>query len=168
MNIYNFSMNANLHETICHHSYFRCIHELLRVPASYNYDQKHVYGSEDRAADVLHQLEMPSSLSGYQYLHEGLRLMLRDPLHHRNLSRELYPAIARLFDTNIQRVEKNIRCAIDATWRRGNQKLIAQLFPATSQEDGKPSNADFIFTLCEYIAGRPQEFTGRSSSISPR
>lgn len=43
-------------------------------------------------------------------------------------------------------VQRNIQDALDDAWENGNRKMLQELFP-----DGKPSPAQFVFTLAKYV-----------------
>ena len=47
---------------------------------------------------------------------------------------------------------KNIRCAIERTWLRGNASLISEIFGySVNPDQGRPSNAEFLWAVCDYL-----------------
>ena len=68
------------------------------------------------------------------------------------ITKVLYPDIAKKFGTTAPRVERAIRHAIEVAWGRGNQDLIENLFGYTvSSDKGKPTNSEFIALLADKI-----------------
>ena len=80
-------------------------------------------------------------------------IMLAEQPHLlKNLDRGLYPIVAEKFNSTKERVEKNIRCAIERAWLRGNPTLISEIFGYSINPDqGRPSNAEFLYTVCNYL-----------------
>ena len=90
-------------------------------------------------------------LEGYKLLCAGIPLYARDP--RQKLSKELYPAIAKLCGCSDGRaVEKTVRNAIEAAWKVRDKAAWARCFPA-ALEDGAscPSNKVFIARMAEFI-----------------
>lgn len=141
-----FSMNTICDSVVLHHRLFYCVNELFRVPGNNRKPQL------SRPAQLLHELGMPSSLSGYRFLEFAITTIAEQPHLLRNLDRGLYPRIAKKFDSTNGRVEKNIRCAIERTWLRGNSALIHEIFGySVNPQQGRPSNAEFLCAVIDYL-----------------
>lgn len=68
------------------------------------------------------------------------------------VTKELYPAIARMNKTTPSRVERAIRHAIEVAWNRGRLETINSLFGYTVQTDkGKPTNSECIAIIADKI-----------------
>lgn len=94
-----------------------------------------------RAAAVralLKQLGIPARLSGSAYLVEAVAQVQVDALLMKNLTRGLYPALARRMDTTATRVERALRSAISVGYERGALQ---------ERMRHKPTNKEFI----EYV-----------------
>ena len=95
----------------------------------------------------LHRLGIPTDLDGYQMLTVGLPLYLKDPCQ--TLGKELYPAIACAMDRgNSQTVERSIRQAIRAAWKRRDERIWQQYFPPGFNGSIRcPNNKKFLTAL---------------------
>ena len=97
---------------------------------------------------LLHGLGVPSHIKGYQYIREGVILMYEKPDIVGAITKELYPEIAKKFDTTVSRVERAIRHAIEVSWNRGDIDLMEEIFGHSVDYDrAKPTNSEFIVTL---------------------
>ena len=66
------------------------------------------------------------------------------------ITKQLYPAIAKKFDTTPSRVERAIRHAIEVAWSRGKMDTIEKLFSySISMGKGKPTNSEFIALIAD-------------------
>jgi len=99
----------------------------------------------------LHILNFLTHLDGYRQLRSGIPIFAADPTLR--LSKELYPEIARQLDIpDARSVERSIRKAIEAAWRRRNPIIWAKYFPP--EPDGStpcPTNKAFISRLAEML-----------------
>ena len=101
---------------------------------------------------TLHELGVPSHIKGYQYIREGITLLFKNPDYIGGITKELYPTIAKTFDSTASRVERAIRHAIDISWNRANWDLMVDLFGYTVDIDGaKPTNSEFIVTIADKL-----------------
>ena len=62
---------------------------------------------------TLHELGVPSHIKGYQYIREGVTLVYENPEMVGGITKELYPEIAKKYETTVSRVERAIRHAIE-------------------------------------------------------
>lgn len=105
---------------------------------------------ENQAAQIMIAMGFKTKWDGYLYLKEAIALAFsrKNP----SVTKELYPAIAAVYDTKPDLVERSIRSAIVAAWRHRDERIWQQYFPPGP--DGhipRPTNADFIAQLVEYI-----------------
>ena len=69
-----------------------------------------------------------------------------------SITKLLYPAIAKTFDSTASRVERAIRHAIDISWTRANWDYMVELFGYTIDIEGaKPTNSEFIVTIADKL-----------------
>ncbi len=102
--------------------------------------------------DIIHQIGIPAHIKGYHYLREAILLSLshRDMLE--SVTKSLYPAVARKFDSTPSRVERAIRHAIETAWDRGDLETIQSLFGYTvNGGKGKPTNSEFIALITDNL-----------------
>ena len=101
---------------------------------------------------MLHELGMPSHIKGYQYIREGISMIYNDPSLIGGITKELYPEIAKKYDTTNSRVERAIRHAIEVSWNRGNWDYMEELFGHSVDIDkAKPTNSEFIVTVADKL-----------------
>lgn len=99
---------------------------------------------------ILHELGVPAHLKGYQYLREAICLTVEETEMLGGITKVLYPAVAKKFETTSSRVERAIRHAIEVAWTRGNIEMIETLFGYTvDRERSKPTNSEFIALVAD-------------------
>ena len=99
---------------------------------------------------TLHELGVPSHIKGYQYIREGITLVYKRPDIVGGITKELYPEIAKKFNSTVSRVERAIRHAIEVSWNRGNWDLMEEIFGHSVDIDkAKPTNSEFIVTIAD-------------------
>jgi hypothetical protein len=105
-----------------------------------------------RITDVLHTLGVPAHIKGYKYLREAIILAVNDEGIIEAITKALYPAVAKTFDTTPSRVERAIRHAIEVAWDRGDIDVLQSYFGYTvSGLKGKPTNSEFIALISDNI-----------------
>lgn len=102
--------------------------------------------------NILHELGVPSHIKGYQYIREGISIIYQRPDVIGGITKELYPELAKKFDTTTSRVERAIRHAIEVSWNRGNWDLMEEIFGHSVDIDkAKPTNSEFIVTIADKL-----------------
>lgn len=101
---------------------------------------------------ILHELGIPSHIKGYQYIREGISILYERPEVIGGITKELYPDIAKKFNTTVSRVERAIRHAIEVSWNRGDWDLMEEIFGHSVDIDkAKPTNSEFIVTVADKL-----------------
>ncbi|MDD3187628.1 MAG: sporulation transcription factor Spo0A [Bacilli bacterium] len=101
---------------------------------------------------LLHKLGIPSHIKGYAYLRKAISIVYDDPHEIKNITKKIYPLIARHYNTTPSRVESDIRHAIVISFDRGNWCLIDKIFGNSIDiNKAKPTNAMFIATIADKI-----------------
>lgn len=98
---------------------------------------------------VLYKLGVRPNLGGYRYLTYGIQLVEEKPERLQYVTKELYPEIARQYNTNWMSVERAIRTAITSCWKRGNRELLDEMVGYRLED--KPTASEFIAIVAEYI-----------------
>jgi len=66
------------------------------------------------------------------------------------VTKELYPGIAKKYETAATRVERGIRHAIELAWERRQTDTLKQIFGYSMNiENQKPTNSEFIAILAD-------------------
>jgi len=99
---------------------------------------------------VMHQIGIPAHVKGYQYIREAILMVVEDVSLLGAVTKELYPGIAKRYDTASTRVERGIRHAIELAWERGQTDVLKQIFGYSMNiERQKPTNSEFIALLSD-------------------
>ena len=107
---------------------------------------------EKSITKILHELGVPSHIKGYQYIRDGIIMIYDCPGIVGGITKELYPDIAKKYDTTVSRVERAIRHAIEVSWNRGNWDLMEEIFGHSVDIDkAKPTNSEFIVTVADKL-----------------
>lgn len=69
--------------------------------------------------NLIHEVGVPAHIKGYQYLREAIMMVVNDIEVINQITKQLYPDIAKKFHTTPSRVERAIRHAIEVAWSRG-------------------------------------------------
>lgn len=104
------------------------------------------------ATEFIHEIGIPAHIKGYRYVREAIMIAVNDAEVIDAITKELYPQVAKKFDTTPSRVERAIRHAIEVAWDRGDIEVIQKYFGYTiSLTKGKPTNSEFIALVAEHI-----------------
>lgn len=107
---------------------------------------------ETEITGIIHEIGVPAHIKGYMYLREAISMVVNDIELLSAVTKELYPNIAKKFNTTASRVERAIRHAIEVAWSRGQVDTINKLFGYTIHNDkGKPTNSEFIAMVADKL-----------------
>ena len=107
---------------------------------------------ERYVSEFMLELGVPAHLRGYYYLREAIVLTAMDMELVGSVTKLLYPNIAKNNHTNIQRVERAIRNAIEVSWERGNPAVFEDLFGYSAASGAvRPTNSEYIARIADRI-----------------
>lgn len=107
---------------------------------------------ETEITNIIHEIGVPAHIKGYMYLREAITMVVNDMELLSAVTKELYPSIAKKYNTTASRVERAIRHAIEVAWGRGQIEAINKLFGYTVHNDkGKPTNSEFIAIIADKL-----------------
>ncbi len=107
---------------------------------------------EYQITKIFHQIGIPAHIKGYQYLRTAIMYSVRDAEMIGNITKTLYPTIAKVYKTTTSRVERAIRHAIEVAWDRGDVDTLNSYFGYTVQSSrGKPTNSEFIAMIADSL-----------------
>jgi len=107
---------------------------------------------EVEVTNIMHEIGVPAHIKGYQYLRDAIIMVVKDLDIINSITKQLYPSIARTYNTTPSRVERAIRHAIEVAWSRGQVETIDALFGYTvSHGKGKPTNSEFIAMVADKL-----------------
>ncbi len=129
------------------------IESLIKLRGRTDSDDRATGASADMEAQVtkiIHQIGVPAHIKGYQYLRCAILMTIEDNEAINSVTKILYPAVAKKYQTTTSRVERAIRHAIEVAWDRGDVDTLNSYFGYTIQNSrGKPTNSEFIAMIAD-------------------
>ncbi len=107
---------------------------------------------EVKITQILHQIGVPAHIKGYHYLRNSIMMAIENPEIINSVTKQLYPSVAKNFETTPSRVERAIRHAIEVAWDRGDMDVLNSYFGYTIHTSrGKPTNSEFIAMISDKL-----------------
>lgn len=120
-----------------------------------NYNSRRFYdafGIEVKVTEILHEIGVPAHIKGYNYLRDSIIMSIENPDIINAVTKQLYPGVAKKYETTSSRVERAIRHAIEVAWDRGDVDVLNSYFGYTIHNDrGKPTNSEFIAMIADKL-----------------
>ena len=109
-------------------------------------------GMEVKVTEILHQIGVPAHIKGYHYLRDSIIMSIEHPEIINAVTKQLYPSVAKKYETTSSRVERAIRHAIEVAWDRGDVDILNSYFGYTIHiSRGKPTNSEFIAMIADNL-----------------
>ena len=107
---------------------------------------------DERITSIFLSIGIPAHTKGYQFLKEAIKLVIKKPEIINSITKQLYPSIARNFETSPSKVERAIRHAIEVAWNRGRIENLNTIFGYNIYtKNDKPTNGDFIALIADRL-----------------
>ena len=107
-------------------------------------------------SNILMALDVPVKRKGYQYLESAIELFEKDP--QQSMTKVLYPAVAKMYGTSRESVERAIRSAIQGAWDDRDEKVWRLYFqPCRNGMVPRPTNKAFIAALAELLGRQERQ-----------
>ena len=132
------------------------IAELIICKEEIVFNDNEVYSIDHQlevtVTDILHQIGVPAHIKGYHYLRDSIIMSVKHPEIINAVTKELYPSVAKKYETTSSRVERAIRHAIEVAWDRGDVDILNSYFGYTIHNSrGKPTNSEFIAMISDRL-----------------
>lgn len=126
------------------------LHNKGKIKASsFRFDN---YGIELKVTEILHDIGVPAHIKGYNYLRDSIIMSIEHPDIINAVTKQLYPGVAKKYETTSSRVERAIRHAIEVAWDRGDVDVLNSYFGYTIHNSrGKPTNSEFIAMIADKL-----------------
>ena len=96
------------------------------------------------------KLGITTHLNGYPLIRAGLLMTIKDPEVVCQVTKLLYPDLAKLFKTTSAKVERAIRNAIEVSWDRGDCDYMEEIFGYSSANGlDRPTNSEFFANVAD-------------------
>ena len=106
-------------------------------------------------ANLLLVMGFSTNCKGYNYLREAIPAYAKDP--GQAMTKELYPAVAKLYGASALQVERAMRTAIEKAWKRRDDQIWKLYFaPLPDGFIPKPCNSEFISRLADMLIRQRQ------------
>ena len=107
---------------------------------------------DEKISTMFITMGIPAHIKGYTYLREAVKMVMSNPDVINRITKELYPGIAKIYQTSASKVERAIRHAIEVAWTRGKIENINDIFGYNvySRND-KPTNGEFIALIADKL-----------------
>ena len=107
---------------------------------------------DERITSIFLSIGIPAHIKGYQFLKEAIKLVIKKPEIINSITKQLYPSIARNFETSPSKVERSIRHAIEVAWNRGRIENLNTIFGYNIYtKNDKPTNGEFIALIADRL-----------------
>ena len=107
---------------------------------------------EERVTILLHSIGIPAHIKGYVYIRCAVIEAFYNPNYIGQITKVLYPEIAKRYSSTPSRVERAIRHAIEIAWNRGSIDIINKIFGYTiNAYKAKPTNSEFIAMITDKL-----------------
>jgi len=116
-------------------------------------DEKEIL--KKRIRKELYNIGFTTNYIGTEYLTTALLIIFKYPDASLQVTKTLYPEIAKQYNTNSTNVEKSIRIAIEQTWNNANLMALIKHYPyEVINKNGRPSNKEFIRNMKLKLFGK--------------
>lgn len=123
-----------------------------QITANTNASKIDSFGIELKVTEILHQIGVPAHIKGYHYLRDSIIMSVENPDIINAVTKQLYPSVAKKYNTTSSRVERAIRHAIEVAWDRGDVDILNSYFGYTIHNSrGKPTNSEFIAMISDKL-----------------
>jgi two-component system response regulator (stage 0 sporulation protein A) len=103
-------------------------------------------------SNIFHEVGLPAHIKGYYYLREAIMMAVKNIDIINSITKQLYPSVAKKYNSTSSRVERAIRHAIEVAWGRGDIDILNSYFGYTININrGKPTNSEFIAMIADKL-----------------
>lgn len=99
---------------------------------------------------LLRDFEIDRSYQGFYYCVYSMDLTLKRPESLSRITKELYPEIAKKYNTSCGCVERDIRTVAEIIWKKGGKSYFHNLTGMVIPDE-RPSNAKFLVLLANCV-----------------
>lgn len=104
-----------------------------------------------RTSNILLKMGASPALLGYQYIKTGVSIIIENKCDWRQVTKVLYPEIAKAHGTTPSKAERAIRHCVGKMYLCGNLDYLTKVIPSYNALKRKATNSEFLDTLAEYL-----------------
>lgn len=109
----------------------------------------------EKIAIILKKVGVSPSNLGWKYLTEAIKMVIDDADVIDGITRRLYPAIAKKYNSNSRAVERAIRHFVRKAFKNMPSETRFFIFGNTVSSTRFATNSEFITTLAEIVTSEP-------------
>lgn len=98
---------------------------------------------------LLNAMSVSRKYIGRDYVISAVKLALEDKSVLHQMTKNLYPQLAKIHSTSPMSVERNIRTVSEVMWRSGDRQIFEQI--AGHKLSYRPTNSELIDYLAYYV-----------------
>lgn len=107
---------------------------------------------KEATSRVLRKCGIPADILGWAYAGRAIEMVMDNWDLINQLTKKLYPSIAKEFNTTASRVERAIRHAVEVGFNTAPYDELKEIFGNTIRPDtGKVTNGAFIATVADIL-----------------
>lgn len=105
---------------------------------------------EKKIFELLNEIGCPCNVKGRDYIETAIKIVFENK--NVQITKELYPKIAKIHNTTPSRVERAIRHAIELCFCNVYKDVLQKVFGHTiDSKSGKIVNGAFIYGIVKYL-----------------
>lgn len=103
-------------------------------------------------SSFLKKLGIPPHILGYEYIQYAVVLIAEDKSYLKQITKKLYPDVAKKFGSKSSRVERAIRHAVEQSFERADIEFLNEIFSyRINLKTEKITNSEYLAVLAEYF-----------------
>lgn len=107
---------------------------------------------DEEITSIFLMIGIPAHIKGYHFLREAVKLVMENQELINSITKQLYPSVAKNYNTTPSKVERAIRHAIEVAWTRGRIENINQIFGYNIYtKHDKPTNGEFVALVADKL-----------------
>ena len=115
-------------------------------------NKRKTVSTEEKISEIFMAIGIPPHIKGYGYLREAIKMTVDKPYLINSVTKQLYPSVAKKYETTSSKVERAIRHAIEVAWNRKRIDAINAIFGARIYLGAeKPTNSEFIALVADKL-----------------
>lgn len=108
-----------------------------------------------KVTTLMRKMAIPQHIAGWKYIEEAIYLVIEDPMKLDAVTKLLYPAIAKKFNSTPSRVERAIRHGIEHVITYAPLNVVKAVFGNTIPCGYKITNSHLIAALAQIVSEEP-------------
>ena len=110
-------------------------------------NMKEIYG-------IIRRMGVTSNYKGYYFVADAIALAMDFQGRPIRITKDIYPKLAKKYQTTALNIEHNIRTVINVCWETNRDRVVEIAgFPLIY----KPTNSEFIDMIAYYLSSSPEQ-----------